>query len=37
VRGIGGLVRRVQSGQLQYNIFYAVSFVAVALVLYVFA
>ncbi len=37
VRGVGGLVRRTQSGQLQYNIFYAVSFVAVALVLYVFA
>ena len=37
VRNIGGLVRRMQSGQLQYNIFYAVSFVAVALVLYVFA
>ena len=37
VRGIGALVRRMQSGQLQYNIFYAVSFVAVALVLYVFA
>ncbi|MFH1020350.1 MAG: Na(+)/H(+) antiporter subunit D [Pseudomonadota bacterium] len=37
VRGVGGLVRRAQSGQLQYNIFYAVSFIAVALVLYVFA
>ncbi|MDH4332555.1 MAG: Na(+)/H(+) antiporter subunit D [Desulfobulbaceae bacterium] len=37
VRGVGGLVRRAQSGQLQYNIFFAVSIVAVALVLYVFA
>jgi multicomponent Na+:H+ antiporter subunit D len=37
VRGIGSLARRTQSGQLQYNIFYAVSLVAVALVLYVFS
>jgi multicomponent Na+:H+ antiporter subunit D len=37
VRGIGSLARRAQSGQLQYNIFYAVSLVAVALVLYVFS
>jgi multicomponent Na+:H+ antiporter subunit D len=37
VRGVGGRVRALQSGQLQYTIFYAVSFVAVVLVLYVLA
>jgi multicomponent Na+:H+ antiporter subunit D len=37
VRGIGGKVRYLQSGQLQYNIFYAVSMVAVVLVIYIFA
>ncbi len=37
VRGVGGKVRNVQSGQLQYNIFYAVSIVAVVLVIFVFA
>lgn len=37
VRGVGGKVRNVQSGQLQYNIYYAVSIVAVVLVIYVFA
>lgn len=37
VRGVGGKVRNLQSGQLQYNIFYAVSFVAVVLALYVLA
>lgn len=37
VRGIGGKVRNVQSGQLQYNIFYAVSIVALLLIFYVFA
>ncbi|MDA8165394.1 MAG: Na(+)/H(+) antiporter subunit D [Desulfobacteraceae bacterium] len=35
VRGAGGRLRRVQSGQLQYNIFYAVSIVTVLLVIYV--
>ncbi|MFZ5775356.1 MAG: Na(+)/H(+) antiporter subunit D [Thermodesulfobacteriota bacterium] len=37
VRGIGAIVRRVQSGQIQYTIYYAVSCVAVALVIYVLA
>jgi len=37
VRGLGGILRNTQSGRLQYNIFYALSLVAVALVLYVFA
>lgn len=37
VRAMGGQARKVQSGQLQYNIFYAVSIVAVLLTLYVFA
>jgi multicomponent Na+:H+ antiporter subunit D len=37
VRGVGGKVRLMQSGQLQYNIFYAVSIVAVLLVFYVFS
>ncbi|MFC1524482.1 Na(+)/H(+) antiporter subunit D [Thermodesulfobacteriota bacterium] len=35
VRSIGGVTRRLQSGQMQYNIFYAVSIVAVLLVAYV--
>jgi len=37
VRGIGGRLRPLQSGQLQYTIFYAVSIVAVVIVAYVFA
>ncbi|WP_243360239.1 Na(+)/H(+) antiporter subunit D [Fundidesulfovibrio terrae] len=37
VRGVGGKLRTVQSGQLQYSIFYAVSLVAIVLVIYVFA
>ncbi len=37
VRGLGGKVRNIQSGQLQYNIFYAVSVAALLLVFYVFA
>jgi multicomponent Na+:H+ antiporter subunit D len=37
VRGVGGKLRTVQSGQLQYGIFYAVSLVAIVLVIYVFA
>jgi multicomponent Na+:H+ antiporter subunit D len=35
VRGIGGSLRRMQSGQLQYNIFYAVSIITVLLAAYV--
>jgi multicomponent Na+:H+ antiporter subunit D len=35
VRGVGGSVRRLQSGQLQYNIYYAISIVTVLLVAYV--
>jgi multicomponent Na+:H+ antiporter subunit D len=35
VRGVGGSLRRLQSGQLQYNIFYAVSIVTVLLIAYV--
>ena len=37
VRGIGTTLRHLQSGRLQYNIIYAMSLVAIALVLYVFA
>jgi multicomponent Na+:H+ antiporter subunit D len=37
VRGIAGNVRKIQSGQMQYNIFWGVSFVAVMLLTYVFA
>lgn len=37
VRGAGGRVRTVQAGQLQYNIFYAVSIVALLVTLYVFS
>lgn len=37
VRGVGGGVRKVQAGQLQYNIFYAVSIVALLVTLYVFS
>ena len=37
VRGVGGQVRKVQAGQLQYNIFYAVSIVALLVTLYVFS
>jgi len=37
VRGAGGKLRRVQSGQLQYNIFYAVSIVALLIVCYALA
>ncbi|MDH4321221.1 MAG: Na(+)/H(+) antiporter subunit D [Desulfobulbaceae bacterium] len=35
VRSVGGSVRRLQSGQVQYNLYYAVSFVALMLVAYV--
>ncbi len=37
VRGVGGRVRTIQSGQIQYSIFYAVSIAAILLILYVFA
>jgi multicomponent Na+:H+ antiporter subunit D len=37
VRGLGAKLRNVQSGKLQYNIFYAVSIVAVLIVAYVFS
>jgi multicomponent Na+:H+ antiporter subunit D len=37
VRSVGSRLRNVQSGQLQYNIFYAVSILALVLVFYVFA
>ena len=37
VRGIGGKLRHVQSGQLQYNILYAISLVAGVLMYFVFA
>ncbi len=37
VRAAGGKVRAIQSGQLQYNIFYAVSIVTLVLVCYVLA
>ncbi len=37
VRGLGAIARRMQSGQLQYNIFYAVTIVAVVIVAYVLA
>lgn len=35
VRSLGGVVRKAQSGQVQYNLYYAVSFVALMLVAYV--
>ncbi|MDH5298608.1 MAG: Na(+)/H(+) antiporter subunit D [Desulfobulbaceae bacterium] len=35
VRSVGGRVRALQSGQVQYNLYYAVSVVALALVAYV--
>ncbi len=35
VRGIGGTVRRAQSGRVQYNLYYAVSVVALVLIAYV--
>ena len=37
VRAIGAAVRSLQSGQLQYSIYYAVSIIAVVIVAYVFA
>jgi len=37
VRTLGGKARQIQSGQLQYNIFYAVSIMAVLLIAYVLA
>ncbi len=37
VRNIGGGLRKVQSGQLQYSIYYAVSFVALVIAAYVLA
>jgi multicomponent Na+:H+ antiporter subunit D len=37
VRGVGTTLRHMQSGRLQYNIIYAMSLVAIALVVYVFA
>jgi len=37
VRGLGGQVRRLQSGQMQMNLFYAVTVVAVVLVVFVYA
>ena len=37
VREVGGKLRNVQNGKLQYNIYYAVSIVAVLIVAYVFA
>lgn len=35
VRGVGGKVRRLQSGRLQYSIFYAVSIITALLIVYV--
>jgi len=35
VRGVGGTVRQAQSGRVQYNLFYAVSVVALVLIAYV--
>jgi multicomponent Na+:H+ antiporter subunit D len=37
VRGLGGLVRRLQSGQLEYNIYFAATVMTVAIIAYVFA
>ncbi len=37
VRGLGGQVRRLQSGQIQYNIYFAATVMAVAIIAYVFA
>ena len=37
VRGTGGLVRRAQSGQLQYNLFWAVTIAAGLVLTYVFS
>jgi len=37
VRGVGGTLRHMQSGRLQYNILYAMSLVAIVIVLFVFA
>ena len=36
VRGTGAKLRNVQNGRLQYNIYYAVSIVAVLIAAYVF-
>lgn len=37
VRGLGGQVRRLQSGQIQYNIYFAATVMTVAIIAYVFA
>jgi multicomponent Na+:H+ antiporter subunit D len=37
VQGLGAKLRNVQNGQLQYNIIYAMTFVALVLVIFVFA
>jgi multicomponent Na+:H+ antiporter subunit D len=37
VKGLGGQVRRLQSGQIQYNIYFAATVMAVAIIAYVFA
>jgi multicomponent Na+:H+ antiporter subunit D len=37
VRGLGGKLREVQAGKLQYNIYYAVSIVAFLIIAYVYA
>ena len=37
VRNIGGVVRKVQSGQMQYNIFYGVTIAGVLIVAYMFS
>ncbi|MDA3785681.1 MAG: Na(+)/H(+) antiporter subunit D [Deltaproteobacteria bacterium] len=37
VRELGGQVRRLQSGQLQYNIYFAATVMTVAIIAYVFA
>ena len=34
VRDVGNTLRKVQSGQLQYNIFYAAAIVAVLIIIY---
>jgi len=36
VRTTGGRLRKVQNGRLQYNIYYAVSIVAILIVAYVY-
>lgn len=35
VKGIGGLARRMQSGQVQYGLFYAISIIAVVLIAFI--